>query len=164
MYDQIFEELQALLLPLERVRQSPRFHPEGDALFHSLQVYQVASEDTDDPVLRAAALLHDVGKAVPAACHAREGAAMLSELVTPRVQWLVGHHLDLLRTPRQTRSAMLGRPQLRELEALRHWDLAGRRPDALVPAPERALGELLEPGSAEAWLAPSIVEKEHDRS
>jgi len=28
-----------LLLPLEEVRQSPQYHPEGDALYHSLQVF-----------------------------------------------------------------------------------------------------------------------------
>src|SRR6185295_3989267 len=30
-----------LLLPLEEVKQSPRYHPEGDALFHTLQVFEL---------------------------------------------------------------------------------------------------------------------------
>ena len=32
------------LEPLESVKQNPRYHPEGDALFHSLQVFQLARE------------------------------------------------------------------------------------------------------------------------
>ena len=31
------------LEPLETVKQNPRFHPEGDALFHSLQVFHLAA-------------------------------------------------------------------------------------------------------------------------
>src|SRR2546423_210954 len=31
-----------LLLPLETVRQPPQWHPEGDALYHSLQVFELA--------------------------------------------------------------------------------------------------------------------------
>src|SRR5262249_46415153 len=33
-----------LLLPLEDVRQSPRYHPEGDVLYHSLQVFELARD------------------------------------------------------------------------------------------------------------------------
>src|SRR4029077_10597773 len=34
-----FQVYRALLLPLETVRQSREYHPEGDALYHSLQVF-----------------------------------------------------------------------------------------------------------------------------
>src|SRR5207245_3991519 len=33
-----------LLLPLENVRQHPVYHPEGDVLYHSLQVFELARE------------------------------------------------------------------------------------------------------------------------
>src|SRR5437899_11230361 len=33
-----------LLLPLEEVRQSPVYHPEGDVLFHLLQVFELARD------------------------------------------------------------------------------------------------------------------------
>lgn len=56
MYDIAYDEVLALLLPLERVTQSRRYHPEGNALFHSLQVYGRARDGSDDPVLGAAAL------------------------------------------------------------------------------------------------------------
>src|SRR5438445_5857445 len=31
-----------LLLPLENVRQNPKYHPDGDVLYHSLQVFELA--------------------------------------------------------------------------------------------------------------------------
>ncbi|MEE9304579.1 MAG: hypothetical protein V3U84_12455 [Thiotrichaceae bacterium] len=37
------------------VQQDSRFHPEGDALFHSLQVFQIALQQSDNPNLLAAA-------------------------------------------------------------------------------------------------------------
>ena len=35
----------ALLVPLENVRQHPKYHPEGEALFHSMQVYALAKDE-----------------------------------------------------------------------------------------------------------------------
>ena len=32
------------LLPLESVKQNPKYHPEGDALYHSLQVFHLARD------------------------------------------------------------------------------------------------------------------------
>src|SRR5947209_14586658 len=47
-----------LLLPLENVRGSPRWHPEGDALYHSLQVFELARDRRpyDEEFLLAAIL------------------------------------------------------------------------------------------------------------
>lgn len=137
----VHDELLELLLALDGVRQDPRYHPEGDALYHSLQVYQLARRATDDPALHAAALLHDVGKAL-GGDHDEEGAALLDGLVHPRVVWLVRHHLDLLRAPSLTRRRWQG-ARLRDLEALRRWDLAGRSPTAPVCTPEFAMNELM---------------------
>ena len=36
-----FQVYEALLLPLEQVKESPKYHPEGDALYHSLQVFEL---------------------------------------------------------------------------------------------------------------------------
>ena len=129
-----------LLLALDGVAQSPEYHPEGDALFHSLQVFDHARRATTDPELWTAALLHDVGKgARDLGDHDEVGADLLDGLVSDRIVWLVRHHLDLLREPRRTRRRLHGTRWLRDLEALRRWDLAGRRPDARVLTPFEAL-------------------------
>ncbi len=39
-----FQLFAALLLPLENVKQNPKYHPEGDVLYHSLQVYDLACD------------------------------------------------------------------------------------------------------------------------
>ncbi|MBF0187434.1 MAG: multifunctional CCA addition/repair protein [Magnetococcales bacterium] len=56
----VFPELHALI----GKRQPPRYHPEGDAWQHVLAALSVASTLTDDPALRFAALVHDIGKGV----------------------------------------------------------------------------------------------------
>ncbi len=132
------DDLLELLLALDGVAQSPKFHPEGCALFHSLQVFDLARQATSDLDLWAAALFHDVGKAVDGASHDEIGADLLEGLVSDRVVWLVRHHLDLLRDPRRTRRRFLGTPELLDLELLRAWDLGGRRPQARVLPAEEA--------------------------
>ena len=63
-----------LLEPLEGVKQSPKYHPEGDALYHSLQVFELAREERPyDEEFLLAALLHDVGKAIDPADHVERG-------------------------------------------------------------------------------------------
>ena len=136
-------DLLDLLWGLDGVEQDARWHPEGDALYHSLQVYQHARTGTDDPELWATALLHDVGKGL-GGDHAVEGAALLGELVPERVRWLVLHHLDLLRDPARARRRLRGTDRLRDLEALRRWDVAGRDPDALVCSVDEAVDVVLE--------------------
>lgn len=39
-----FQIYQMLLLPLENVKESPKYHPEGDCLYHSLQVFDLCGE------------------------------------------------------------------------------------------------------------------------
>jgi putative nucleotidyltransferase with HDIG domain len=53
----IFPELSKL----ETIVQSPKFHPEGNVMIHSLMVAELL-ENTDDPILILAGLLHDIGK------------------------------------------------------------------------------------------------------
>ncbi|MGA2233344.1 MAG: tRNA adenylyltransferase, partial [Tepidisphaeraceae bacterium] len=56
-----FELFRMLLAPLEEVRQSAVHHPEGDALYHSLQVFELARDRAPyDEEFLLAALLHDV--------------------------------------------------------------------------------------------------------
>jgi hypothetical protein len=136
------DELFSLLEALDGVRQSPRYHPEGDALFHSLQVFEWARRSTDDRVLWAAALFHDVGKAIDGPMHDEVGADLLEGLLCGRAVWLVRHHLDLLKDARGARRRYRGTPALRDLEILRHWDLKGRAPNARVVSLDGAFDQL----------------------
>lgn len=135
----MYADLLELVVALDRVPQNPRYHPEGDALYHSLQVFQHARRESADPAMHAAALLHDVGKALGSGDHDAEGADLLDGLVAPRIVWLVRHHLDLLREPGPTRRRLHDTALLRDLEHLRRWDLAGRSPRAAVCSPEEAV-------------------------
>lgn len=158
MYDDLYE----LLAALDGVQQNPRFHPERDALFHSLQAFELARHATDDRVLWAAALLHDVGKAVSSPEHDVIGADLLDGIVAPRIVWLVRHHLDLLVTPALAKRRLRGTAQLRDLQRLRAWDVGGRKPSASVPSIEDALGLLLDAGVDE--LSPEAGSAYVDRN
>ena len=157
MYDDLFDQLLEAMLPLARVRQNPRYHPEGDALFHALQTFDLAASAGEPPHLVAAALFHDLGKASADGPHEAVGAGLLTGLADERTCFLVARHMDLLRDAPGARRAYAGHPWLDDLERLRDYDDRGRRPNAHVPTIERALGWLLEPGVAEAWLDPSRV-------
>src|SRR4051794_26939219 len=73
------------LEPLETVKQDARVHPEGDALFHSLQVFELAraARPYDEEFLLAA-LLHDVGKAIDPSDHAAVAVEALRGAITGR--------------------------------------------------------------------------------
>lgn len=134
--------LSDLLWALDGVPQDPLHHPEGDALFHSLQVFQHAQRHSPDPEMWAAALLHDIGKAVQTRDHAAIGADLLDGLVSPRILYLVRHHMDLLLRPHKIRKKLRGTPQLYDLEQLRRWDQAGRDPYADVIDPDQAIEQI----------------------
>ncbi len=95
-----FQIYQMLLLPLENVKEDPRYHPEGDALYHSLQVFELARRELPyDEEFLLAALLHDVGKAIDRRDHVTAGLEALAGHITPRTAWLIEHHMagqDLL--------------------------------------------------------------------
>ncbi|MCO4745583.1 MAG: HD domain-containing protein [Proteobacteria bacterium] len=139
MYHQLVELLEAL----NGVPQNAIYHPEGDALFHSLQVYAHAAAEDAEPELLAAALFHDVGKASAGPGHDIVGAE-LTEGLSARTRWCIAHHLDLLRHPGPTRALLHGTQRLSDLEYLRRWDLAGRDPLARVCSTEQAVSHVLE--------------------
>lgn len=146
------QELLELLLDLDGIQQDPRWHPERDALYHSLQAFDLARRDSDDRTLWAAALFHDVGKALGSADHAEVGADLLDGLLAPRVVWLVRHHLDLLEAPAATKRRLRGTTDLADLQRLRRWDVGGRSPRASVMSPDAALAVLFAEGG-DAFLA-----------
>jgi hypothetical protein len=147
------------LEPLESVKQNPRYHPEGDALYHSLQVFQLAREARPyDEEFLLAALLHDIGKAIDPQDHVAAGVDALRGAVTPRTLWLIEHHMDLL----GVRDRSLGPRLKRELESseyfedlklLRDVDDAGRVPGQPVESLDEVL-DYLKGLEEESYLDP----------
>jgi predicted nucleotidyltransferase len=90
-----FQIYEILLLPLEGVKESPKYHPEGDALYHSLQVFDLARDALPyDEEFLLAALLHDVGKAIDRGDHVSAGLEALAGHITPRTAWFIAHHME----------------------------------------------------------------------
>jgi hypothetical protein len=135
-----FSVFEMLLAPLEQVRENPEAHPEGDVLYHSLQVFALACEELPyDEEFLLAALLHDVGKGLDPKDHVTAAVRALEGFVTPRTAWLIEHHVEalLLRTGTlgaRCRRRLTASPDFDELMRLAGCDAAGRKPGA--PAPE----------------------------
>lgn len=90
-----FQVYEALLLPLENVKQNPKYHPEGDALYHSMQVFDLACDELPyDEEFLLAALLHDIGKAIDPSNHVLAGLEALSGFISDRTGWLIARHME----------------------------------------------------------------------
>src|SRR4051794_18879789 len=140
-----FELYRLLLQPLEGVKQSPRYHPEGDALYHSLQVFELAREERGyDEEFLLAALLHDVGKAIDPADHVMAALQALEGTVTERTATLIAHHMDALAYVTGTLGArkrvrLQQSEDFEDLMLLRELDSKGRQPGAVVCEVSEAL-------------------------
>jgi predicted nucleotidyltransferase len=127
------ELFRMLLEPLERVKQDPRYHPEGDALYHSLQVFELARAHRPwDEEFLLAALLHDVGKAIDPADHVAAGLAALEGAITERTQFLIAHHMDALaynagELGHRARLRLEASEDFEDLMLLREFDTGGRQ-------------------------------------
>lgn len=140
-----FPIFRRLLLPLENVQQSSRHHPEGDVLYHLLQVFELAKgvRPYDEEFLLAA-LLHDIGKGIDPANHVAAALAALEDLITDRTRFLIEHHMDALEYKAGTLGARLRRQlqaseDFEDLMLLRGLDSAGRVPGAVVGTVDEAL-------------------------
>lgn len=145
-----FPVYRILLLPLDAVRQSPKWHPEGDALYHSLQVFELARLHRPyDEEFLTAALLHDVGKGLDPADHVTAGLHALDGLITDRTAFFIRHHMDAQALNNGTLGARARRrlqqsPDFEDLMLLRECDDGGRVPGAQVGSADDALGYLRE--------------------
>jgi hypothetical protein len=134
--------------PLGAVKQNPKYHPEGDALYHSLQVFALAREARPyDEEFLLAALLHDVGKAIDADDHVAAGLDALAGTITERTAWLIAHHMDLLDRPGRgpspkARRELEASESFDDLRLLRELDDAGRALGVAVPSVPEALDYL----------------------
>lgn len=145
-----FQLYESLLLPLENVKESLKYHPEGDTLYHSLQVFDLArGEMAYDEEFLAAALLHDVGKAIDPANHIAAGLDALDGFITERTAWLIEHHM----LAHALADGTLGARKRRRLQQCEHFDdllllgecdRAGRVPGVEAPELDEALDYLRE--------------------
>lgn len=145
-----YQMFRLLLLPLESVKQSAKHHPEGDALYHSLQVFELARDARPyDEEFLLAALLHDVGKGIDPHDHVEGGLQALEGLITERTRFLIEHHMQALEYKNGTlggrqRKHLEQSPDFEDLLLLRELDTAGRVPGAIVGTVDEALDYLRE--------------------
>jgi len=131
------------LNPLEAVKQNVKYHPEGDALFHSLQVFELARDARPyDEEFLLAALLHDVGKAIDPHNHVATGVEALRGAVPPRTLLLIEHHMHLIYAKPGDPPPVTDPDLLDDLKLLRDCDNAGRVPGAEVVTVAEALNYL----------------------
>lgn len=130
-----FDVYRLLLESLEDVRLDRRSHPEGDALHHSLQVFELAVQESPfDEDFLAAALLHDVGKGVrDEVDHVAAGISLLAGVTTYRTRWLIAHLEDakLLQRrelPTDIRGELEHSEDFGDLMRLADFDRLGRQP------------------------------------
>lgn len=145
-----FQIYQMLLLPLEQVKQSPKWHPEGDALYHSLQVFDLATHELPyDEEFLLAALLHDVGKAIDPRDHVAAALEALEGFITERTAWLIEHHMEA----HAAHDGTLGQRARRRLAESEHYedllllgrcDRQGREKGVAAPELDEALEYLRE--------------------
>jgi hypothetical protein len=128
-----WEVYRMLLEPLADVKQDPRYHPEGDALYHSLQVFELARDRVPyDEEFLLTALLHDVGKAIDPADHVAVGVQALEGAITERTEFLIAHHMDAHgyrdgTLGHRARERLAASEHFEDLMLLRELDAAGRR-------------------------------------
>jgi len=140
-----FRVYEMLLLPLENIKEDPKTHPEGDVLYHSLQVFELARDALPyDEELLLAALLHDVGKAIDSRNHVAAGLEALDGHITSRTAWLIEHHTEAISLLGGTLGARSRRrleagESFEELMLLAQCDRQGRAVGAAAPDVPEAL-------------------------
>ena len=143
-----FSVYSALLAPLAKVRLSRTRHPEGDALYHSLQVYVLARDEVPwDEEFQLAALLHDVGRGIDPQDHVAAALDALDGFATDRTLWLIEHHHDAHRLRERTlgsraRRRLMASDDFETLELLADCDRRGRVVGMPVPELDDALDAL----------------------
>lgn len=145
-----FDVYRSLLAPLEQVEQHRKRHPEGDALYHSLQVFEMARNANPwDEEFLLAALLHDVGKGIDPYDHVAAALEALDGFITERTAWLIANHSDARKLLDGTIGVRAKRrlqqsDDYDELFLLAQCDRDGRVPGAAVPELDEALDAVRE--------------------
>jgi len=148
VWEHRFERYAELLRPLAEIKQDPEKHPEGDALYHSLQVFALASDRLPfDEELLTAALLHEVGLAIERQDSTAASLEALQGLVSERTAWFI----ENLPVAQDLASGVLGMRGRRRLNAsenseemllLAEWDREGCKRGVTVPDVEDAIEKI----------------------
>jgi len=150
--DDRFDHYLALLSPLDRVVQPKDLHPEGDVLYHSLQVFELAAQSHPwDEELLTAALLHDVGKGIDPRDSHEAGLRAISGFVTARTMWLIenlpaAHRYYEGALGARARRRLVSSDSWDELSCLASHDIEGRVPGRCVRSTELALNHIQDLG------------------
>lgn len=140
-----FQVYRSLLLPLDGYGQSRKYHPEGDVLYHSLQVFELARDELPyDEEFLLAALLHDIGKGIDPSDHVAAGLEALDGHISDRTVWFIRHHMEahLVRDRtigHRAHRRLRDSPDYDELMLLEECDNNGRQPGVIVGELDEAL-------------------------
>ncbi len=147
-----FAVFEMLLAPLARVQWPASAHPEGDALYHSLQVFELGRrEHPYDEEFLLACLLHDVGYGINPRHPVLAAVDALGSLITERTRFLIeqrpvaSRYLLTGDCPRSLRK----HPDFDDLVLLARCDRDGRVPGETVCDLDEALSYLA--GLDTAW-------------
>ncbi|HVW00911.1 MAG TPA: hypothetical protein VHB77_11250 [Planctomycetaceae bacterium] len=144
--------MRMLLQALERVKLNPQRHPEGDALYHSLQVYELGLNlHPYDEEFLLACLLHDVGYAIDRRDPLGAARDAIEHLVTPRTWFLIEHRKDAVEylTTGRIRGSLRKSEHFEDLVSLAQCDQRGRVCGAEVSTVDEALDYIT--GLGAAW-------------
>ena len=128
--------------------KTPQHHPEGDALYHSLQVFELARAHRPwDEEFLLAALLHDVGKAIDPGDHVAAGLSALEGAISERTQFLIAHHMEALayisgELGHRAKLRLEASEEFEDLMLLRDLDSAGRERGVQVCSIQQALDHI----------------------
>jgi hypothetical protein len=158
-HPEAFDVFRMLLEPLARVELDPLTHPEGDALYHSLQVFELGRHERPyDEEFLLACLLHEVGRAINPRHPVLSGLDALGTLITERTRFLIEQRpvaAQYLRTgecPRSLRKS----EHFEDALLLARCDRDGRVPGAPVGTLDEALDYIA--GLEAEWDEPDETE------
>jgi len=147
-----FSVFEMLIEPLSRVALDPEFHPEGDALYHTLQVFELGLHERPyDEEFLLACLLHDAGLAINPKHPVLSVIDAVGTLITDRTRTLIELRpvaAEYLRTgecPKSLRKSA----EFEDVVLLARLDRAARVPGAIVRTLPEALAEIR--NLAEEW-------------
>lgn len=146
--DSRFDDFRSLLAPLDKVRLNRTEHPEGDLLYHSLQVFHLAFDARPwDEEFIIAALLHDVGYGIDPYDAVNATLVAVSPVVSERTLWFI----QQLPVQHQKGEGTIGARARRrldqhedgeELRLLAECDLDGRVPGRIVDGLDEAIQKI----------------------